>query len=109
MLVINGPRFSTKAESKFYTSQGWSVVGMTNYPESYLCRELDMCPVNISLVTDYDAGLVSDTEPVNHKAVIEIFNNNISNLKKILFDFIEQIPEERNACDCAKTLENGRL
>lgn len=109
MLVINGPRFSTKAESKFFTNQGWSVIGMTNYPESYLCKELDMCPVTISLVTDYDAGLVSDTEPVSHKAVIEIFNNNISNLKKVLFDFVEQIPEERNNCECANTLSNGRL
>ncbi len=109
MLVINGPRFSTKAESKFFTSQGWSVIGMTNYPESFLCRELNMCPVNISLVTDYDAGLVSDTEPVNHKAVIEIFNNNISNLKKVLFDLIEQIPNERLACNCSNTLADGRL
>ncbi len=109
MLVINGPRFSTKAESKFFTNQGWSVIGMTNYPESFLCKELDMCPVTISLVTDYDAGLVSDTEPVSHKAVIEIFNQNIANLKKVLFDLIEQIPTDRVNCECAKTLENGRL
>ena len=108
MLVINGPRFSTKAESKFFTSQGWSVIGMTNYPESYLVRELNMCPLNISLVTDYDAGLVSDTEPVNHKAVIDIFNANISNLKKVLFELIEQIPDEPS-CECSKTLEKGRV
>ena len=109
MLVINGPRFSTKAESKFFTAQGWSVIGMTNYPESYLVRELNMCPLNISLVTDYDAGLVSDTEPVSHKAVIEIFNANIANLKKVLFELIEQIPAERLACECGKTLEKGRV
>jgi len=109
MLVINGPRFSTKAESKFFTSQGWSVIGMTNYPESYLVREMDMCPLNISLVTDYDAGLVSDTDPVNHKAVIEVFNNNITNLKKVLFELVEQIPEERNNCECAQTLAKGRI
>ncbi len=109
MLVINGPRFNTKAESKFYTNQGFSVVGMTNYPESYLVRELNMCPLNISLVTDYDAGLVSDTEPVNHKAVIDVFNNNIANLKKVLFDFIEQVPTERNNCGCGQTLERGRI
>jgi len=109
MLVINGPRFSTKAESKFFTSQGWSVIGMTNYPETYLVKELNMCPVTISLVTDYDAGLVSDTEPVSHKAVMEIFSNNIANLKKVLFDFVEQIPDERTACECANTLSNGRI
>jgi len=109
MLVINGPRFSTKAESKFFTSQGWSVIGMTNYPESYLVRELDMCPLNISLVTDYDAGLVSDSAPVDHKAVIEVFNANISNLKKVLFELIEQIPTERINCTCKDTLKKGRV
>ena len=50
-----------------------------------------MCPLNISLITDYDAGLVSDTEPVSHKAVIDVFNNNIANLKKVLFELMEKI------------------
>ena len=57
VVVINGPRFSTKAESKFFTSQGWEVINMTQFPEAYLVKELDMCPLNISLITDYDAGL----------------------------------------------------
>ncbi|MDD3593217.1 MAG: S-methyl-5'-thioadenosine phosphorylase [Candidatus Gastranaerophilales bacterium] len=109
MLVINGPRFSTKAESKFYTSQGWSVIGMTNYPESHLVKEFDMCPVTICLVTDYDAGLVSDTEPVSHSAVIEVFEKNITNLKKVLFDLIEVIPQEQKNCYCFETLKRGRL
>ena len=109
MLVINGPRFSTKAESKFYTSQGWSVIGMTNYPESYLVRELNMCPLTLALVTDYDAGLVADVEPVSNATVFEVFNNNIKNLKQVLFELIENIPAERNNCTCEKTLEIGRL
>ena len=107
--IINGPRFSTKAESKFYTAQGWEVINMSQYPEAYLVKELDMCPVNISLITDYDAGLVSDSEPVNHSDVIKVFGQNIENLKKLLFTMVENIPTERVNCDCANTLSKSRL
>ena len=103
VVVINGPRFSTKAESKFFTSQGWEVINMTAFPEAYLVKELDMCPLNISLITDYDAGLVGDVPPVSHQAVIEVFNNNVENLKSLLFRMIEKIPPERSVCECSKT------
>ena len=93
VVVINGPRFSSKAESKFFTSQGWHVINMTQYPESYLAKEMDMCPLNISLITDYDAGLVSDTEPVSHGAVMEVFKNNIENLKALLVQIITDFEE----------------
>ena len=106
VVVINGPRFSTKAESKFFTSQGWGVINMTQYPESFLVKELDMCPLNISLITDYDAGLVSDTEPVSHAAVIEVFKNNIENLKKLLVQIITDF--EDYDCACHHTSENSR-
>lgn len=106
VVVINGPRFSTKAESKFFTSQGWGVINMTQYPESYLVKEMDMCPLNISLITDYDAGLVSDTEPVSHAAVIEVFKSNIENLKKLLVQIITDFDEYD--CACHKTSENSR-
>ena len=56
MVVIQGPRFSTKAESKWFSDAGWEVINMTQYPEAYLCRELGMAVVNIGLITDYDAG-----------------------------------------------------
>ena len=108
MVVINGPRFSTKAESKFFTNQGWEVINMTAFPEAYLVKELDMCTLNISLITDYDAGLVGDVPPVSHQAVIEVFNNNVANLKKLLFTMIENIPTERNNCDCANTKAKSR-
>ena len=84
MTVINGPRFSTKSESKFFTNQGWEVINMTAFPEAYLVKEMDMCPLNISLITDYDAGLVADCFPVSHSAVLEIFNKNIEKLYKLL-------------------------
>ena len=107
VVVINGPRFSSKAESKFFTSQGWGVINMTQYPESYLAKEMDMCPLNISLITDYDAGLVSDTEPVSHGAVMEVFKNNIENLKALLVQIITDF--EEYDCACHKTFENSRV
>lgn len=109
VVVINGPRFSTKAESKFFTSQGWEVINMTAFPENYLVKEMDMCPLNISLITDHDCGLVGDVPPVSHHAVIEVFNNNLSNLKDLLFKMIENIPCERNNCECANTRGKSQL
>ena len=91
ILVIQGPRFSTKAESKFYTAQGWEVINMTQYPEAYLVRELDMEVVNISLITDYDAGLVSDVPPVTMEEVYRVFKENNDKLRKLLFAMIEKM------------------
>ena len=109
VVVINGPRFSTKAESKFFTNQGWEVINMTAFPEAYLVKEMDMCPLNISLITDYDAGLVGDVPPVSHGEVIKVFNSNLDNLKKLLFTMIENIPAENNNCECAKTSANSHV
>lgn len=100
VVVINGPRFSTKAESAFFTAQGWQVINMTAFPEAYLVKELNMCPLNISLITDYDAGLVGDVPPVSHEAVLEVFNNNVENLKSLLFKMIEKIPADLQNCEC---------
>ena len=105
IVIINGPRFSTLAESKFFTQQGWKVVGMTSFPENYLVKELNMCPLNISLITDYDAGLVADMPPVSHEEVLKVFSGNIDKLKKLLFQMIEQIPSEQSACSCAQTTQ----
>jgi 5'-methylthioadenosine phosphorylase len=109
ILVINGPRFSTKAESKFYSAQGWEVINMTQYPEAYLVRELNMCPVNISLITDYDAGVLTGSEPVQHGDVIKVFNENNTKLRQLLFTMIEKIPEGRITCGCEKVLEHSRI
>ena len=70
---------------------------------------MDMCPLNISLITDYDAGLVGDVPPVSHHEVIEVFNKNVSNLKSLLFNLIERIPMEQNNCQCALTKKNSQL
>lgn len=91
VVVIQGPRFNTKSESAFFTNQGWEVINMTQYPEVHLVKELDMKPLNISLITDYDAGLVGDCEPVSHEAVMKVFEENISKLQKLLFTIVENI------------------
>lgn len=94
IVVIQGPRFNTKAESKFYTNQGWEVINMTQYPEVHLVKELGMRSLNISLITDYDAGLVADCEPVSHSAVMKIFAENIEKLQKLLFTIVENIDDD---------------
>ena len=65
-----------------------------------MAKELNMCPLNISLITDYDAGLVGDVPPVSHEEVLKVFNNNIEKLKSLLFAVIEKIPVEARACKC---------
>ena len=109
VVVVNGPRFSTRAESQWFSSLGWYVINMTNYPESYLARELEMCYVNISLITDYDVGLegVAGIEPVSHAEVMKIFASNNERVKKAIFNLIATIPEHRT-CTCGSALAGAR-
>ncbi len=104
VVVVNGPRFSTKSESAFFTKQGWEVINMTAYPEAYLVKEMNMCPLNISLITDYDAGLVGDVPPVSHEEVMKVFSDNVANLKNLLFGMIENIPQETENCECSSSV-----
>lgn len=99
VVVIQGPRFNTKAESAFFTRQGWEVINMTQYPEAHLVKELNMCPLNISLITDYDAGLVAECEPVSHEAVMKVFSDNIQKLQKLLFKIVESV-DDTKTCSC---------
>jgi 5'-methylthioadenosine phosphorylase len=94
VVVIQGPRFSTRAESKWFTSMGWEVINMTQYPEVILVRELEMAALNISLITDYDVGLTDheDVEPVTHHEVLEVFHANHAKLKDLLFAIIPALP-----------------
>lgn len=109
VVVIQGPRFSSKAESKWFTAQGWEVINMTQYPEVHLAKELEMCVVNISLITDYDSGLVGEVEPVSHSEVVKVFGNNLTKLRSLLVNLVEKIPDERRQCKCAETLVHARL
>lgn len=93
IVVINGPRFSTKAESRWFSNMGWDTINMTQYPESYLALELEIKLVNIALVTDYDAGLEGrdDIEPVTMEAVLKTFNENIDKVKNLINSMIDKM------------------
>ncbi|MDX2105442.1 MAG: S-methyl-5'-thioadenosine phosphorylase [Candidatus Melainabacteria bacterium] len=108
VVVIQGPRFSSKAESKWFTSMGWEVINMTQYPEVHLARELEMCVVNISLITDYDSGLIGDVEPVSHAEVVKVFTENNKKLVSLLNKLVEIIPGKIDHCTCQKALAGAR-
>jgi 5'-methylthioadenosine phosphorylase len=110
VVVIQGPRFSTRAESKFFRSQGWDIINMTQYPEAILARELEMCYVNISLVTDYDVGLEGDpkVKPVSNDEVMKVFNANLKELRTLLLKAIEFTPAKRS-CPCGNAMQNARI
>jgi 5'-methylthioadenosine phosphorylase len=85
MVVIEGPRFSTRAESLFFRAQGWAVVNMTGHPEAVLARELDLCYATIALVTDADAGTTTG-EGVTVAEVLEQFARSTDRLRAVLLD-----------------------
>lgn len=93
VVVIQGPRFSTKSESRWFSKMGWDVINMTQYPECILAKELDIPYINIALITDYDAGLEGDEDikPVTEEEVFRVFNENNSKVKKLIFHIIEKI------------------
>ena len=104
-VCIEGPRFSTRAESKFYRTTGADIIGMTLVPECQLAREAQMCYASISTVTDYD---VLADKPVTAKEVLETLSKNVKITKKILTELIDKIPTTRS-CSCAKALEEAEF
>ena len=100
VVVIPGPRFSTRAESQTYRMQGFEVINMTQYPEAYLARELGLCYATLAMVTDHDSG-VEDIEPVTHEQVIAVFEANLDRLRQVLHGAIATVPEERS-CACGQ-------
>jgi 5'-methylthioadenosine phosphorylase len=108
VVVVQGPRFSTRAESRQFAEQGWEVINMTQHPEAPLARELEICYGNISVVTDYDVGVVGSVEAVSHEEVIRVFQENIGRLRDLLFAILGAVPDERD-CPCATALENARF
>ena len=92
MVVIEGPRFSTRAESQSYARAGWTVVNMTGHPEAVLARELGLCYATIALVTDLDAG-VSPEESVDQAQVFALFDKHIGRLKEMLATVVAGLPD----------------
>ena len=105
VVVVEGPRFSTRAESAWFAGAGWEVINMTQYPECVLARELELCYANISLITDYDVG-VEGVPPVTNDEVIRVFGENNAKLRDLLFAAIPALPETRD-CPCATALEGA--
>lgn len=104
LCVIEGPRFSTRAESRWHAAQGWAVVGMTGHPEAVLARELELCYSSPALVTDLDAGAETG-EGVSHEEVLRVFGENLGRLREVLFDTVTHLPAtEERKCDCANAL-----
>jgi len=90
MVIINGPRFSTRAESTWFRTLGWTVVNMTGYPESVLAAEAGLPYATVALVTDYDAG-VDGHEPVTMSAVMRTMSSNIEHLRAVLTEAVPAI------------------
>jgi 5'-methylthioadenosine phosphorylase len=102
VVVIQGPRFSTHAESVFYRQQGWEVINMTQYPEVHLVKELNMYSVNLSMITDYDSG-VEGLDAVSHNSVLEVLKQNNESLKRWLAALVANIPAQREPANYLAT------
>ena len=112
LVVVNGPRFSTRAESRWHQEAGWSVVGMTGMPEASLARELAMCFTTVALVTDHDAG-VEGGEAVTHAEVLQQFARNIEGMKSLMRGSLAAMPaaetDEAATCACRRSLDGITL
>ncbi|MFB7945924.1 S-methyl-5'-thioadenosine phosphorylase [Kitasatospora phosalacinea] len=107
MVVVEGPRFSTRAESQWFAAAGWSIVNMTGHPEAVLARELALCYTPLALVTDVDAG-IDAAESVAQEDVFAVFARNIERLREIVITAVELLPEHRD-CRCARALDGFHL
>jgi 5'-methylthioadenosine phosphorylase len=107
LVIIEGPRFSSRAESLWFAAQGWSIIGMTGLPEAALARELALCYTPLALVTDLDAG-VEEGEGVTQDEVFAMFAANVERLRELVMQVIKDLPEDRD-CPCPHTLDGLKL
>jgi 5'-methylthioadenosine phosphorylase len=108
LVVIEGQRFSTRAESQWFAAQGWTLVGMTGYPEAVLARELALCYIPLALVTDLDAGIETGAG-VTQAEVFEVFAANVSRLRDLVAGIISALPPEQPDDACAHALDGMHL
>lgn len=110
VVTIQGPRFSTRAESRWFAGQGWELVGMTQYPEVILARELELCYVNICLVTDYDVGVEHDATvaAVTAHEVRAVMARNVAQVRGLLSLVVPRIPTVPS-CACQRALQGAEL
>jgi 5'-methylthioadenosine phosphorylase len=101
LVVVNGPRFSSRAESLEFQAHGWSIIGMTGMPEAGLARELALCYTTLALVTDLDAG-VEAGQGVTHAEVLAAFAGNLPRLRELLVSTLGRLPDEQgDGCSCS--------
>jgi 5'-methylthioadenosine phosphorylase len=112
LVVINGPRFSSRAESLWHQQAGWTVVGMTGMPEASIARELAMCFTTVALVTDHDAG-VDGGEAVTHEEVLKVFARSIDSMKAVMKSTVIALPttddDATATCSCRRSLDGLKL
>ena len=108
VVVIQGPRFSTRAESRWFSSFGWEAINMTQYPEVILAREQELCYVNISLITDYDVGLegLPEVPPVSVAEVEKVFASNNDRVRRLILALVPRLPAVRD-CSCATAMSGA--
>ena len=104
-ICMEGPQFSTKAESNFYRQQGFSIIGMTALPEAKLAREAEMCYATVALVTDYDVW--KEGEEVNVEAVLETIAQNVNNVKRLLKHMLPLLVKRQRVCQCNEALQGA--
>ncbi len=104
-VCMEGPAFSTRAESRLYKSWGADVIGMTNLTEAKLAREAEICYASIALSTDYDSWHATE-EDVTIEAVLEVMRKNIETCKKIIKAAVKMLPKERR-CFCVNAMQNA--
>lgn len=109
-VVVNGPRFSSKAESRFFSMQGFETINMTQYPEVALAHEKSLCYLGIGIVTDYDAGLEGEEEakPVSASEIINVFGQNVSKAKELIKAIVPRLHKER-MCACKDSLDGALM
>jgi 5'-methylthioadenosine phosphorylase len=109
VVVVQGPRFSTRAESAWFQAAGWDVVNMTLYPEAQLARELEVCYAAIAMVTDYDVGVREGHVAVSGEDALAVFEHHVSRLRELLFALVPRIPSQPAEHLCATALRGAQL
>ncbi|HZT42157.1 MAG TPA: S-methyl-5'-thioadenosine phosphorylase [Chthonomonadaceae bacterium] len=110
IVIVQGPRLSTRSESRWYMQAGWEVISMTQYPESYLALEQEIAVVNISLITDYDSGLMGENgiRPSTSQEILHVFQKNSERIKQVVLDLIRRIPLDLDS-PCHHALEHAKI
>jgi 5'-methylthioadenosine phosphorylase len=107
LIVINGPRFSTRAESRWHAAAGADIVGMTGVPEAAIARELALCYTSLAVVTDHDAG-VDTGQGVTHAEVMSTFGKSIDRLRSLMAEAISILPSDSD-CSCQHSVDGLEL